>query len=973
MRMYGRLGAFCKAVGTGTFCLQQKSCAVSRQIHLFLEVFKPKIIMFAPPMHHQGRLYGPPPNRFPSNREPGPGPNNVVSRVSCGDLRECHVGMEVELCGRVQYQRVGRFLTLRDQYGMIQVVAPDDRPDIGRRLANMPLDSFVSVRGWVYPRPPGQRNVRMSTGGVEVIIKEFRMVQPGKKLPETVSKTKSTKSTDPKTIPTHNRLTSEEFAKCESPSVTSRFARRTHTCGDLTVDTIGHEVHLCGWVELKRLGRFLTLRDGYGAAQLVAPNNRPDISRQISNLRLDTIVTVRGLVCARPPGQKNVRMPTGAIEVSVTELEIVDPNEKIEPVLSEPSKDVSMQIREFSTSSDAASESINSPRVLPDPNKFTQRSHTCGELRDIHVGQEVRLCGWIEYQRMAKFVTLRDAYGSTQLVVPDDRKDIIQQLESIPFESIVAASGVVCSRPPAQENENMSTGSVEVVLKEFKVVNPAKKYLPFIIRDFNKAKEPVRLKYRYLDLRFPEMQHNLRLRSKFLMKMREYLSNHCDFVEVETPTLFRRTPGGAHEFVVPSRLAGQFYSLVQSPQQLKQLLMIGGIDRYFQIARCYRDEGARPDRQPEFTQLDIELSFTDRDGIFHLIEGLLEHCWPEKLGKVVTPFPRMTYAEVMEQYGTDKPDVRFEMKLQDVTDLVKGPEAPILENLKELPTFTARAILVSKGSVQLTTAIKNKYEDLAKKQFPSTRLLLSKVSTIEDWEKNLNKTFSSEVVTALREKLNPEPFDLIMLSVGDKDEVLKLLGKLRVDYVEYLESKGVNHHRTAVFNFLWVVDFPMFFPGEKPGSVETAHHPFTQPHPDDVYVLQKDPLKARSLHYDLVLNGCEIGGGSIRIHDPALQLFVLKDVLQIDPAPLQHLLDALHSGCPPHGGIALGIDRLIALLCGTDNIRDVIAFPKTLEGKDLMSGAPAPITEEEKARYHIQTLESAPMEEDTENKVETAQ
>ncbi|PSN35459.1 hypothetical protein C0J52_06622 [Blattella germanica] len=830
--------------------------------------------MFAPPvMPHPGRLYGTSLNRHTA-REPPPGLSNVT-KVSCGDLREYHVGMEVELCGRVQYQRVGRFLTLRDQHGMTQVVAPDDRPDIGRRLANMPIESFVAVRGWVCSRPPGQRNM----------VKVIEQLVQGALL---------------------------HLLNIESPSVTSRFARRTHTCGDLTEDLIGDEVYLCGWVELKRLGRFITLRDGYGAAQLVASSTRPDICRLISNVRLDSIITVKGLVCARPPGQKNMRMPTGSIEVFITELEVVDSNSKIEPKLPKGNTDISVQIRKFSTSVNAGADV---PKIVPETNKFTQRTHTCGELRECHVGQEVTLYGWVEFQRMGKFVTLRDGYGTTQLVAPEDRRDIALQLENIPFESVVAATGIVCSRPPRQENSNMPTGNIEMVLKEFKIVNPAKKQLPFLIRDFNKAKEQLRLKYRYLDLRFPEMQHNLRIRSKVLMKMREYLCCHCDFVDVETPTLFRRTPGGAQEFVVPTKLPGQFYSLVQSPQQFKQLLMIGGLDRYFQIAHCYRDEGAKPDRQPEFTQLDIELSFVDREGIISLIEGLLEHSWPEDSNnKVIGPFPRMTYKEAMEQYGTDKPDTRFEMK------------------------------------IHFTTAVKNKYEDLTKKHFSSTKLILSKVQSVSEWEKNINKTFAEQTVTALKEKVNPDSFDLIMLALGPKEQV----------------SKGVNHHRSPGFNFLWVLDFPMFVKNEESGEIESAHHPFTQPHPDDLEILQKDPLQARSLHYDLVLNGCEVGGGSIRIHDPQLQLHVIKDILHIDPSSLQHLLDALHSGCPPHGGI----DRLIATLCGCESIRDVIAFPKTMEGRDLMSGAPVPITQEEKQRYYIQTLDEVLMEQDVDYKNE---
>uniref|UniRef100_A0A5F9DC20 Aspartyl-tRNA synthetase 2, mitochondrial n=1 Tax=Oryctolagus cuniculus TaxID=9986 RepID=A0A5F9DC20_RABIT len=543
-------------------------------------------------------------------------------------------------------------------------------------------------------------------------------------------------------------------------------------------------------------------------------------------------------------------------------------------------------------------------RRLPEFSSFIARTNTCGELRSSHLGQEVTLCGWIQYRRQNIFLVLRDFHGLVQIVIPQDESaaSVKKILCEAPVESVVQVSGTVVARPPGQENPKMPTGEIEIKVKTAELLNSCKK-LPFEIKDFVKKTEALRLQYRYLDLRSFQMQRNLRLRSQMVMRMREYLCNLHGFIDIETPTLFKKTPGGAKEFLVPSREPGKFYSLPQSPQQFKQLLMIGGFDRYFQVARCYRDEGSRPDRQPEFTQIDIEMSFVDQTGIQQLIEGLLQYSWPSDRGAVALPFPSMTFAEALATYGTDKPDTRFGMKIIDISNVFRNTEIGFLQDALSKPQGTVKAICVPGGA---------KY--LKRKDIESIRKF-----------------------------------------AVDHFNQCSLLGKLRLECADLLEKKGVVLRDPALFSFLWVVDFPLFLPKEdNPRELESAHHPFTAPHPSDIHLLYTEPEKVRSQHYDLVLNGSEIGGGSIRIHNAELQHYVLATLLKEDVKLLSHLLQALDYGAPPHGGIALGLDRLMCLVTGSPSIRDVIAFPKSFRGHDLMSSAPDCVPPEDLKPYHIQ-------------------
>ena len=580
-----------------------------------------------------------------------------------------------------------------------------------------------------------------------------------------------------------------------------------------------------------------------------------------------------------------------------------------------------------------------------------KRTHHCNELRPAHIGQAVTLAGWVHSRRDLGgliFIDIRDREGRTQSVFdPSDlAPELFERAASLRSECVVRITGKVRQRPAGTNNAKIPTGEVEVMAQELEVLNMAE-VLPFPVDDPEvsaKVNEELRLKYRYLDLRRPEMYRNLRVRSKVAAATRTYMDEQ-GFLEIETPTLFKSTPEGAREFIVPCRTnPGLFYALPQSPQQFKQILMVGGIERYFQIARCYRDEALRADRQPEFTQIDIEMSFIEREDIYQLIEGLLKRVWKAARGiDVPAPFPRMSFADAMNRYGIDKPDTRFAMELTDFTEEFRASTFKVFRGAVE-----AGGVVKAINAKGLAGATQGQIETMTDyaKSFGAKGLAYIKVEGGE-WKSPIVKFFSETEKAALTKKLAIEEGDLILFAADQWLTACEILGRIRLYCADVLEGLGKLTIPKDRFDFLWVVDFPLLSFDKEQNRWYSSHHPFTAPVKEDIEFLKSDPKKVRGQHYDIVVNGVELGGGSIRIHQPDVQKTVFEDVLQIPPdvvtARFGYMLEAFRYGAPPHGGIALGFDRLNAILCGTPSIRDVIAFPKTAKGTDLMTDSPGTV------------------------------
>jgi aspartyl-tRNA synthetase len=590
-----------------------------------------------------------------------------------------------------------------------------------------------------------------------------------------------------------------------------------------------------------------------------------------------------------------------------------------------------------------------------------KRTHHCNQLRPEHAGQTVTLVGWVHSRRDlggVLFIDIRDREGRTQTVFdPSDlTKEVCDRAAALHSESVIQVTGRVRQRPQGTDNTKIATGQVEVLVQELVVLNESE-VLPFPVDDpevANKVNEEIRLKYRYLDLRRPEMARNLRLRSKVATATRVYMDEQ-GFLEVETPTLFKSTPEGAREFLVPSRVhAGQFYALPQSPQQFKQILMVAGVERYFQLARCYRDEDLRADRQPEFTQVDIEMSFIDREDIYALIEGLLKRVWKTALGMdVPAPFRRITFEEALNRYGIDKPDTRFGMELVDLTDDFRASSFKVFSG-----AVAAGGVVKALNAKGLACATQGQIETMTEyaKSFGAKGLAFIKVEG-GDWKSPIVKFFSEAEKTALRTKLAIEEGDLILFAADQWLNACEILGKIRLYCAEVLKGQGKLAIDPQRFDFLWVVDFPLLSFDKEMNRWYSSHHPFTAPVAEDIPHLKADPKKVRGQHYDIVVNGVELGGGSIRIHQPDVQKTIFEEILQIPPDETRlrfgYMLEAFRYGAPPHGGIALGFDRMIAILCGTPSIRDVIAFPKTAKGTCLMTDSPSPVTPRQLRDLHI--------------------
>ena len=590
-----------------------------------------------------------------------------------------------------------------------------------------------------------------------------------------------------------------------------------------------------------------------------------------------------------------------------------------------------------------------------------KRTHHCNEIRDEHVGQAVTLNGWVHSNRDlggVLFIDIRDREGRTQAVFdPSDLPtELFETASKLHSESVISVTGKVRVRPDGTKNEKIDTGLVEVVAEQLEVLNHAD-VLPFSIDDPEvaaKVNEELRLKYRYLDLRRPEMIHNMRLRSRVATATRVFMEDQ-GFLEIETPTLFKSTPEGAREFLVPSRLhPGHFYALPQSPQQYKQILMVAGVEKYFQLARCYRDEDLRADRQPEFTQIDIEMSFIDREDIYALIEGLLARVWKTALDiDIPTPFPRVAFEDVMNRWGIDKPDTRFDMELVDMTDDFASSEFKVFSGT--VAKGGVVKALNAKGFACVTQGQMETMTDYAK-SFGAKGLAYIKVENGE-WKSPIVKFFSDAEKAALQEKLAIEEGDLILFAADKWLNACEILGKIRLYCAEKLTEMGKMSIAADQFNFLWVIEFPLLMFDKEMDRWYSSHHPFTSPVEEDIPKLTSDPKSVRGQHYDIVVNGVELGGGSIRIHQRELQKTIFEDVLQIPADVAQerfgYMLEAFRYGAPPHGGIALGFDRLIAMLCDSDSIREVIAFPKTAKGADLMSDAPGTAEPRQLRDLHI--------------------